>query len=97
MLTPDPQIAISLLCVCKRIHDEAAPIFYGNKEFILSVGWLDRTKSGPQYFDNLSWIPLHYLRMVKKCVLDVKVGPPQGSSFLLQMFVGVSRHVKRAI
>lgn len=105
---------VSLLRVCRQVHEEAAPIFYGNKTFNFSLGSEMESSRGMKsppllmYFDNISWLPPHYLRMVKSCVLNVE--PVDGGQYSakrdflaiqarLQSFADIlaNRHVLREL
>ena len=63
---------MSLLRVCKQIHDEAVPIFYGNKKFDFAFCWNSVRVGGPKsYNDNTKCIPTRYLRMIRACTGEV--------------------------
>lgn len=72
---------ISILGACRQLHDECADLMYGNSTFLLFVTfsgvsfrfrWLLSTGMAPmRNYDFLELMPKRYLRLVKRCVINV--------------------------
>ena len=81
-----------LLRSCKQIHYEAAPVFYGKNCHVFSIGWgslryptywRGGVRQWPGYLDNTSRIAPHYLKMIKRCVLNVEPSIADRRSYVL--------------
>lgn len=79
-----PGLVVGLLRLNKQIHDEAARVLYGNNIFEFQLGLHKHHWHLPNYnnmcrreyldfVDNFLDLPPQYLRMVKKCVLRVRL------------------------
>ena len=74
--------SVNLLCVCKRVHDEAAIIYYGNKTFVFSLGWHSgNLQDEAIFFDNTTWLPAKYLRLIKTCIINIETPDLNSDSF----------------
>lgn len=72
---------VSVLSVCRQLHDECAELVYGDNTFLLFVTfsgisfrfrWVLSSGLAPsRSYDFLELMPQRYLRLVKRCVLHV--------------------------
>lgn len=64
-----------LLRACKKIHTEAAIVFYGRNLHVFYIGWRriwENVSIRPYVFsDSTADVAPHYLRMIKSCILLV--------------------------
>ena len=72
--------AVQLLCVNKQIHFEAARVLYGSNEFIVPIGinclnWFKFYDNFRDPIESFVDLPCHYLKMVRKCELRIRLPP----------------------
>ena len=91
---PPPLGPMSLLRVCKKVHTEAASIFYGKNLHIFYIGWSSFSAEYDLKSGSRTYVAPQYLSMIKSCVLFVSPSMCGSSSEIKGTFLRLKASVQ---